>query len=95
MVDNALHLNDQDNQALAVSIASIVMRRIPKIEPFFVTREDIEFMLGDGLEASFIDDLLREPGFPKPFQQSSDGENTWKLTEVVEFFDQRFKEAAC
>lgn len=92
---NALHLNDEDKQALAVSIADIVMRRLPKIEPYFVNREDIEFMLGDGLEPSFIDDLLKEPGFPKPFQQSSGGEDTWKRTEVVEFFDQRFKEAAC
>ena len=92
---NALHLNDEDKQALALSIADIVVRRIPRIEPYFVNREDIAFMLGDGLEPSFIDDLLREPGFPKPYQQSSDGENTWKLSEVVEFFEQRFKEAAC
>lgn len=92
---NALHLNDRDKQALAASIADIVMRRIPRIEPYFVTREDIEFMLGGGLEASFIDDLLKEPAFPKPFRLSSDGESTWKRTEVIEFFDQRFKEAAC
>ena len=65
MADNALHLNDQDKQALAVSIADIVVRRIPRIEPYFVSRADIDVMLGNGYNSSLTDEILKDPNFPK------------------------------
>ena len=63
MADNALHLNDEDKQALAVSIADIVVRRIPRIEPYFVSRADIDVMLGNGYNSSLTDEVIKDPNF--------------------------------
>lgn len=95
MTDNALHLKDEDKQALAVSIADIVVRRIPRIEPYFVSRADIDVMLGNGYNSSLTDEIIKDPNFPKPYKLSPKGKRRWKRTEVIEFFEQRFKEAAC
>ena len=66
MADNALHLNDEDKQALAVSIADIVVRRIPRIEPYFVSRADIDVMLGNGYNSSLTDEVIKDPIFQSP-----------------------------
>jgi len=56
---------------------------------------DIDVMLGNGYNSSLTDEVIKDPNFPKPYKLSLKGKRRWKRTEVVEFFDQRFKEAAC
>ena len=73
MADNALHLNDEDKQALAVSIADIVVRRIPRIEPYFVSRADIDVMLGNGYNSSLTDEVIRTLIFQSPTSFLSKG----------------------
>ena len=72
-----------------------MVRRIPRIEPYFVSRADIDVMLGNGYNSSLTDEILKDPNFPKPFKLSPKGKRRWKRTEVVEFFDHRFKDASC
>lgn len=91
-------MTGEELELLAELVAEKLSKRIslaPKtsaVQPYLVTRQDLDVILRCGRNSTTTRDLLKDPKFPSPIEMFENGRQKWRYKDVINYIENRFSD---
>lgn len=85
-------LSTADLDRLADMLADKIIEKMPKVQPYLISKKDLDVLLGNGRNSSKTREIINDPSFPAPLELTEGGNKKWRYADVVAYINRRFNE---